>query len=65
VLWIVSAVTRLTPIRPGLEELDKVNQLAADLRTAAWWSAAAAFCMAGGLIAQLVARYLEGRGLKA
>ncbi len=59
VLWIVSAATCLTPVEPGMEGLDDVYELATDLRYAAGWSAAAAVCMALGLIAQGVARYLE------
>lgn len=57
-LWIVSAWVRLTPVGPGLEELDKVYKLASDLQNAAAWSGAAAVCMALGVIAQITTRYL-------
>jgi hypothetical protein len=42
VFWFMSARTKLTLVRAGLEELDKVTQLADDLQTMGKWNAAAA-----------------------
>jgi hypothetical protein len=42
VCWFMSARTKLTRVRAGLEELDKVTQLADDLQTMGKWNAAAA-----------------------
>ena len=42
VFWFMSARTKLTRVRAGLEELDKVTQLADDLQIIGKWNAAAA-----------------------
>ena len=42
VCWFMSARTKLTRIRAGLQELDKVTQLADDLQTMGRWNAAGA-----------------------
>jgi hypothetical protein len=52
VLWIKSAQVRLTPIKEGLEELDKVHLLARDIQRAARWSGGAAVFMALGVVVQ-------------
>ena len=40
--WFMSARVRVTRIKPGLEELDKVPLLASDLQRMGKWNAAAA-----------------------
>ena len=40
--WFMSARTKLTRVRAGLEELDKVTQLADDLQIMGKWNAAGA-----------------------
>ena len=60
VLWIISALARLAPIAPGLEELDKVHLLVRDLQNAAWWSAGAAISTALAVAAQVATRYWPG-----
>jgi hypothetical protein len=42
ICWFMSARTKLTRVRAGLEELDKVTQLADDLQIMGKWNAAAA-----------------------
>jgi hypothetical protein len=46
--WFMSARVALTPIAPGLEELDKVTLLATDLQKMGMWNlyAAASACTA-------------------
>ena len=52
ILWLQSARVRLTPVREGLEELDKVHLLAGDLQSASKWSGGAAAFMALAVVAQ-------------
>jgi hypothetical protein len=52
ILWIKSAMVRLTPIKEGLEELDKVHLLARDLQRASRLSGGAASFMALGIVVQ-------------
>ena len=40
--WFRSASIKLTRIRPGLEELDKVTKLGDDLQQMGWWNCLAA-----------------------
>lgn len=40
--WFGSATIKLTRIRPGREELDKVTKLANDLQAMGWWNCTAA-----------------------
>jgi hypothetical protein len=42
VCWLKSAIVKLTPIKSGLEDLDKVHLLAGDLQKMGRWNAAAA-----------------------
>ena len=40
--WFKSATIKLTRIKPGLEELNRVTKLADDLQAMGWWNCAAA-----------------------
>ena len=49
VCWFMSARTKLTRVTAGLEELDKVTQLADDLQIMGKWNAASGrFCLCCG-----------------
>lgn len=54
--WIISATRRLTPIKPGLDELDKVTVLSAELRTMSIWNACAAAATGIAVSLQIAAR---------
>jgi hypothetical protein len=54
--WFMSARTKLTRVRAGLEELDKVTQLADDLQMMGKWNArAAAFACIAAVADALIA----------
>jgi hypothetical protein len=54
--WIVAAFTRLTPIKKGIAEVDKLHLLSSDLQRAAKWSAVAAISVGVGLILHILAQ---------
>ena len=54
--WVISATRRLTPIRPGLEDLDKVTVLSGDLKTMSAWNAWAAAATGVAVALQIAAR---------
>jgi hypothetical protein len=57
VFWVISATRRLTVIRRGLEDLDKVTTLSNDLKTMSTWNAWAAGATAVGVALQILARF--------
>jgi hypothetical protein len=54
ICWFMSARTKLTRVRAGLEELDKVTQLADDLQIMGKWNAAAAGFACVAAVAELL-----------
>jgi hypothetical protein len=56
-MWLFSAGTYLTPIKPGMEELDKVPMLSRDLKRAALWNSGAAFFTALAVSAQIAVHW--------
>lgn len=57
--WVISATRRLTPIRPGLKDLDKVTVLSGDLKTMSTRNAWAAAATGLAVALQIAARYLH------
>ena len=58
VLWFVSARCRLTKIAPGLEELDRVTDLAGDLQRMSNWNAWAAGTTGAAVLLQMLAKFI-------
>jgi len=56
-MWLFSAGMYLTPIKPGIEELDKVPMLSRDLKRAALWNSGAAFFTALAVSAQIAVHW--------
>jgi hypothetical protein len=55
VCWFISASVRLTKVGPGLEELDRVTNLAGDLQRMARWNFWAALSTGITVLLQLAA----------
>lgn len=58
VLWLMSASVNLTEIGPGLDELDRVKALSADLQQMGRWNFWAATSTAGAVVLQIVQRFV-------
>lgn len=56
-MWLFSSGTHLTPIKPEMEELDKVYRLSGDLKRAARWNSSAAFFTALAVSAQIAVHW--------
>ena len=56
VCWFLSARVRLTKVGFGLEELDNVTKLSADLQKMAWWNVWAAALTGIASIFQILAK---------
>jgi hypothetical protein len=57
-LWLMSAKVRLTPIGMGLEELDHVTRLSADLQRMGRWNFFAALTTAVAVSLEAVKRFI-------
>jgi hypothetical protein len=58
VCWFASAMCRLTDIKPGIDELDKVTELSKSLRRMSTWNFWAAGLMGITALLSVLAKFL-------